>query len=110
MPETMKLFGSTKKLINKTKNGENVPSFEVLEVVLVQCNLEDNQYQQKSKVLYTFTSNKSYAYLLNVDPSNLVFLKTCNTEFDEIIITFMSQNGRPLEIEDKVNLTLLINI
>ena len=44
MPETMKLFGSTKKLINKTKNGENVPSFEVLEVVLVQCNLEDNQY------------------------------------------------------------------
>ena len=110
MPETMKLFGSTKKLINKTKNGENVPSFEVLEVVLVQCNLEDNQYQQKSKVLYTFTPNKSYAYLLNVDPSNLVFLKTCNTEFDEIIITFMSQNGRPLEIEDKVNLTLLINI
>ena len=54
--------------------------------------------------------NKSYAYLLNVDPSNLVFLKTCNTEFDEIIITFMSQNGRPLEIEDKANLTLLINI
>ena len=110
MPKTMKLFGSTKKLINKTKNGENVPSFEVLDVVLVQCNLEDNQYQQKSKVLYTFTPNKSYAYLLNVDPSNLVFLKTCNTEFDEIIITFMSQNDRPLEIEDKVNLTLLINI
>ena len=82
MPETMKLFGSTKKLINKTKNGENVPSFEVLEVVLVQCNLEDNQYQQKSKVLYTFTPNKSCAYLLNVDASNLVFLKTCNTEFD----------------------------
>ena len=53
--------------------------------------------------------NKSYAYLLNVEPSNLVFLKTYNTEFDEIIITFTDQNGRPLEIEDKVNLTLLIN-
>ena len=53
--------------------------------------------------------NKCYAYLLNVDPSNLVFLKTYNTEFDEIIITFMDQNGRPLVIEDKVNLTLLIN-
>ena len=79
----MKLFGSTKKLINKTKNGEKVPSFEGVEVVLVQCNLVNNQYQQKSEVLYTFMSNKSYVYLLNVEPSNLLFLKTCNTEFDE---------------------------
>ena len=62
----MKLFGSTKKLIYKTKNGENVPSREVVEVVLIQCNLLDNQYQQKSEVFYTFTLNKSYAYLLNV--------------------------------------------
>ena len=52
---------------------------------------------------------KSYAYLLNVEPNNFVFMKTCNTEFDEIIITFTDQNGRPLEIEDKVNLTLLIH-
>ena len=53
--------------------------------------------------------NKPYAYLLNVEPSNLVILKTYNTEFDEIIITFMDQNGRPLEIEDKVNFRLLTN-
>ena len=84
-------------------------SLEVTVVVLFRCNLEDNQYQQKSKVLYTFMSNKSYAYLLNVEPSNLVFLKIYNTEFDEIIITFTDQNDRPLEIKDKVNLTLLIN-
>ena len=45
--------------------------------------------------------NKSYAYLLNVEPSNLVFLKTYNTEFDEIIITLTNQNSRPLKIEDK---------
>ena len=108
-PETMKLFGSTKKVTDKTKNGEKVTSLEVVEVVLVQCNLVDNQYQQKSEVLYTFTPNKSYADLLNVEPSNLVFLKTYNTEFDEIIITFTDQNGRPLETEYKVNLTLLIN-
>ena len=108
-PETMKLFGSTKKLIGKTKKGEKVPSLEVVGVVLVLCNIVSNQYQQKSEVLYTFTPNKSYAYLLNVEPSNLVFLKTYNTDFDEIIITFIDQNGRPLEIEDKVNLTLLIN-
>ena len=60
MPETIKLFGSTKELIEKTKTGEEVPSLEVVEVVLVQCNLIDNQYQQKSAVLYTFTPNKSY--------------------------------------------------
>ena len=53
--------------------------------------------------------NKSDAYLLNVEPSNLTFLKTCNTEFDKIIITFTDQNGGLLEIEDKVRLTLLIN-
>ena len=108
-PETKKLFGSTKKLIDKTKNGENVPSLEVVEAVLVHCNLVDSQYQQNSEVLYTFTPNKSYAYLLNVETSNLVFLETYNTEFDKIIISFTDQNGRPLETEDKVNLTLLIN-
>ena len=105
----MKVFGSTKKLIGKTKNGEKVPSLEAVEVVLVQWNLLDNQYQQKSDVLYIFTPNKSYAYLLNVKPSNLVFLKNYNIEFDEIIIKFMDQNSRPLEREDKVNFTLLIN-
>ena len=74
-PETMKLFGSKKKLKDKIKNGEKAPSFEVVELVLVQCNLVNSQYQQKSEVLYTFAPNKSYAYLLNIKPSNLVFLK-----------------------------------
>ena len=50
----MKLFVSSKNLINKTKNGESVPSLEVVEVVSVQCNLVDDQYQQRSEVLYTF--------------------------------------------------------
>ena len=45
----------------------------------------------------------------NVEPSTLVFLKTYNTEFDDIVITFTDQNGRPLEIEHKVNFTLLID-
>ena len=71
----MKLFGSTKQLIKKTKNGENVSSLVVVEVVLVQFNLVDNQYQQQSEVFYTFTRNKSYAYLVNVEPKNLVFSK-----------------------------------
>ena len=67
--ETMKLFGNTKKLIDKTKNAGKAASLEVVEVFLVQCNLSDNQYQQKSEVLYSFTPSKSYAYLLNDDPS-----------------------------------------
>ena len=85
-----------------------MPSLETVEVVSVECNLVDNQYQQKFEVLYTLTPNISYAYLLNVEPNNLVFLKTYNTEFDEIIIRFADQEGKPLEIDDKVNLTLLI--
>ena len=56
-----------------------------------------------------FTTNKSYAYLLYVEPSNLVFLKTYNTKFDEIINTFTDQYGRPLELEDKVDLLLPFN-
>ena len=84
----MKLFGSTKKLIDKTKVRENVPSLEVVEVVLVHCNLADNQ----SEVLYTFTLNKSYAYLLNVESSNVVFLKTYDIECDEPIIKFADAN------------------
>ena len=93
----------------KQKKREKVPSLVVLEVVLVQRNLVDNQYQQNSKVLYTFTQSKSYDYSLNVEPNKLVLLKTYSPEFDEIILTFTDYNGRPLEIEDKVNLTLLIN-
>ena len=85
-----------------------MPNLQVVEVVLVQCNLVDNQYEQKSEVLHNFTPNKHYAYLLSFEPSNLVFLKTYSTKFDEIIITFTDQNGRPLEIEDTISLTLLV--
>ena len=77
-----------KKSREETKNWGNVSSLQVVEEVLVQCNLVDNQYQQKSEILYTFTVNKSYAYLLNIELSNLVFLKTENIKFDEITMTF----------------------
>ena len=79
----MKLFRSTKKLIGKTKNGKSVSSLVMVKGVLAQCNLIDNQCQQKLWALYSFMPNKSYAYLLNIEASNLVFLRTYNTEFDE---------------------------
>ena len=100
---------AAQKIREKIQNGKNVLNLEVVELVLVQCNLVDNQHEEKSEVLYTFTPNKFYAYLLDVEPSTLVFLKTYNTEFDEMIITLMDQNGGPLEIEDKVDLALVIN-
>ena len=61
---------------------------------------------------YTFTNlyaNNSYAHMSNVGPSNLVFLKTYNTEFDEITKLFTDQDGRSLEIKDNLNMTLSIN-
>ena len=54
----MKLLGSTKNLIEKTKNGENIPILEVVKVVLVQCNIVESQYQKKSEILYTFALDK----------------------------------------------------
>ena len=61
MPETMKLLGSTK--INKAKNGENVSHLEIIELVLIHCNIVNNDYQQDSRVLYTFVPNKSIGHV-----------------------------------------------
>ena len=104
----MKLLGSTESKITKGKNGENVPHLEITEVVLVLCNIVNNDYQQDSRVLYTFIPNKSFGSLLDISPSNHIFLKTFNSEYDEIIVRFTDQNIQPLEIEDKINLTMVI--
>ena len=65
-PETMKLLGSTKNKITKDKNSENVPHLEITEVVLVHCNVVNNDYQQDSRVLYTFVLNKPFGSLLEI--------------------------------------------
>ena len=104
----MKLFGSTKNEITKDKNGENVPHLEITEVVLIHCNIVNNDYQQDSRVLYTFVPNKPFASLLEISPTNYIFLKTFNSEYDEIIVWFTDQNSKPLEIEDRINLTMVI--
>ena len=63
--ETMKLLGSTENKITKDKNGENVPHLEITEVVLVHCNIVNNDYQQDSRVLYTFVPNKPFGNFSN---------------------------------------------
>ena len=65
-PETIKLLGTTKKVVDRDKNGENVPKSESVEVILVHSNLVKNDYQHTSKVLFTFVLNKKFGQLLNV--------------------------------------------
>ena len=78
----MKLLGSTKNKITKDKNGKNV----VTEVVLVHCNIVNNDYQQDSRVLYTFVPNKPFRSLLEISPTNHIFLKTFNSEYPNIMV------------------------
>ena len=102
-PETMKLLGSTKKDVDKDKDGEDVPKLESVEVVLVHCNLVNNSYQQASKVLFTFVPNKQFGQLITISPHLLKMLKKNNVQS-----WFTDQNNRPLEIEESVNITLII--
>ena len=104
----MKLLGSTESKIAKDKNGENVPHLEVIELVLVHCNLANNGYQQDSRILYTFVPNKAFGSLLEISPTNHAFLKTFNSEFQEIKIWFTDQTSKLLEVEDRINVTLII--
>ena len=104
-PETMKLLGSTKKDVDKDKNGEDVPKLESVEVVLVHCNLVNNSYQQASKVLFTFVPNKQFGQLITISPHLVTMLKTTNSEFPFIQVWF---SDRLLEIEGSINVTLII--
>ena len=106
--EKMKVVGSTESKITKDKNGENVPHLEVAEIVLVHCNLVNNDYQQDSRILYTFAPNKTFGSLLKISPTNHIFLKTFSSEFQEIKICFVDQTSKPLEVEDRINVTLIV--
>ena len=107
-PETMKLLGTTKNKITKNKNGENVPHLEITEVVLIHCNIVNNDYQQDLRVLHTFVPSKPFGSLLEISPKNYIFLKTFSSEFQDIKVWFSDQNSKSLEIQDRINLTLVI--
>ena len=107
-PETMKLLGSTNKVVNKDENSENVPKLASVEVVLVHCNLVKNDYQHASKVLFTFVPNKQFGQLLYISPHAFTVMNTINTEFSSVEVCFTDQSSKPLETEDNVNLTLII--
>ena len=104
----MKILGSTENKITKDKNSENVPHLEITEVVLVHCDVVNNDYQQDSKVLYTFVPSKPFGSLLEISLTNHIFLEIFNSEYDEIKVWFTDQNSQPLEIEDRINLAMVI--
>ena len=81
-----------------------MPHLENTEVVLVHCNIVNNNCQQDSKVLYIFVPNKLFVQLLDIWPENFIFLKTFNLEYSYIETWFTDQNSKPLEIEDKINI------
>ena len=104
----MRLLGSTKKGVDKDKDGKNVPKLESVKVVLVHCNLVKNDYQQASKVLFSFVPNKQFGQLINISPHSLTMMNTVNTEFSFVEAWLTDQTSKALEIEDDVNLTLII--
>ena len=103
--ETMQLLGSSKKVLDQNKDEEIMVKLETVELGLVHRNLVNNNYQQASKVLFTFVPNKQFGQLITITPHSPTMLKTTNTEFSFLEILFTDQNNRQLEIEDNVNIT-----
>ena len=85
-----------------------MPHLEITETILAHCTIFNNGYKQDSRALYTFVPNKLFRSLLVISPKNQIFLKTFNSKFQAIEVWFTGQNSQPLEIEDKINLTLII--
>ena len=104
----MKLLRSSKEDVDQDKYGEDVPKLESVEVVLVHCNLVNNNYQQASKVLFTFVQNKQFGQLIILSPHSLIMLNTTNTEFSFIEGWFTDQNSKKLEVEDNESIALII--
>ena len=86
-----------------------MPHLENAEVVLVHCNIANNNYQQNTRVLYIFVPNETFGQLLDISPKTFIFLKTFDSQFLYIEVWLTDQISEPLEIEDKTNITLVIN-
>ena len=89
------------KNITEDGNGQNVPHLEIMEVVLIHCNVINNSHQ--------FVPTKSFGQLLDISPENVTFLKTFDSKFSYIELWFTVQNSYTLKIEDKINITLVTN-
>ena len=93
-------------MVNKDDNNHNI--IEIAEV-LAHCHIVSNDYQLDSRVLHTFVPNNSFGQLLDISHENVMFLKTFDSEFPYIEVWFTDQNSTPLEVEDRINITIVIN-
>ena len=92
--------------VNKDDNNHNI--IEITEV-LAHFHIVSNDYQLDSRVLHTFVPNNSFGQLLDISHENVMFLKTFDSEFPYIEVWFTDQNSTPLEVEDRINITIVIN-
>ena len=92
---------------------KKVSHLEITEVVLMHCNIVNENYQQNSRVMYTFVPDKSFGKLLdiirNYSLKNSIFLKNFDSEFSYIEMWFTDQNSKLIDICDRINITLVIN-
>ena len=105
-PQTIKLLKSTKIKIAEDKNDWNVPHLEITEVVLIQCNIVNNDYQHDPRVLYTFIPKKYFGQLLDISLKKFTFSKTFDSEFSYIEVCFTDQNSKTIENELKIILVI----
>ena len=105
----MKLLGSIKMDIDKDENCENLLHLGITEVVLIHCNTVNKNYQQDSRLSYIFVPKILFDHLLDILGKSFILLKTFNSETLYIEVWFTYQNSKTLELEDKINITLVIN-
>ena len=105
--ETLQLLGDG-PIIDTDKNGKNVPKIKQVISVLMHCNVVQNNYQQDSKLSYSFLRDKQFGQLLVIEPKALIGLKTIDSIFDYMDIWFADQDNRSLQIEDSVNISLIV--
>ena len=91
--KTMYLLGEG-PIIDRDKNGDNLPELKKTHSVLIHCNVLHNDYLQNSKLLYTFVSDKSFGQFLAIEPKTLIQSKATDSTFDYIEIWITDQNNK----------------
>ena len=105
--ETIRLLGDG-PIIDRDKNSKNVAEQDQVDSVLLRCNTVQNDYLQNSRLLYTFAPDKTFGKLLSIQSKVLIQYQTKDSIFDYIEVWFTDQDNNSLQIEGKVNVTLII--
>ena len=107
--ETMALLGDG-PIVDTNKKDKNIPELETFYFVLLHFNVVHNDHLQNSKLLHSFVPNNTFGRLLFVQSPELIRARTTDYVFDYTEIWFTDQGNNPLQIEDKVNISLVIQL